>query len=229
MANNKTCLADRKNLPRLICFSGIDGSGKTTLAKTVVENGRKIGIDYKYVWANAQPILIQPLRWISNRTFLRGQDMFRDYNSYKSTKLTIVRKNLIIRWMYISVLLLDYFIWLMIRVNLPRMFGRNIVLDRYIFDVAINTGLLLERPVRTIYSWTKIILYFFPKPDLLFWVDVPEEEAFERKNDIPSMEYLHERRKIYAELMQRWEPILVDGTQNADDLLAYVWGNLGNC
>ena len=46
----------------------------------------------------------------------------------------------------------------------------------------------------------KKIQKHLPKPNKIFFINIPEETAFERKNDIPSLDYLKIRSKYYKNL-----------------------------
>ena len=43
-----------------------------------------------------------------------------------------------------------------------------------------------------------------------------------RKNDVPSMSYLTERRKLYHEIMQPYITTVLDGTRPVDELVQEV-------
>ncbi|HUU41342.1 MAG TPA: hypothetical protein VMW42_10390, partial [Desulfatiglandales bacterium] len=55
--------------------------------------------------------------------------------------------------------------------------------------------------------------------DLVFLIDLPEEIAFTRKNDIQSVEYLRERRHIYIEMADRYGFIKLDGQAKPETIL----------
>ena len=63
----------------MICFTGIDGSGKTTLAKNVsiFLANRNLTAVYKY--ARFQLILTKPLVTLGNRFFLRNHEAKENY------------------------------------------------------------------------------------------------------------------------------------------------------
>ena len=46
----------------------------------------------------------------------------------------------------------------------------------------------------------KKILRHIPNPDNIFFIDIPEEIALKRKEDIPSLDYLKIRAKYYRNL-----------------------------
>jgi dTMP kinase len=64
----------------------------------------------------------------------------------------------------------------------------------------------------------KNLLHLFPKPDLIFLVDVPEEIAYQRKDDVPSMDYLKVRRNSYLDIGEGYDMRLLDGCKDLTEL-----------
>ena len=103
-----------KNLLRrkgkLICFVGIDGSGKTTLTKGLIKMMNERGKRYKYVYGKLEPFILNPFIILGRLIFLRGKDMFRDYAEYSSIKRDRIKRSPILASIYRNILLFDYFI-----------------------------------------------------------------------------------------------------------------------
>ena len=57
-----------------------------------------------------------------------------------------------------------------------------------------------------------------PRPELVFVMDVPEEIALQRKCDIPSIDYLKERRRLYLHLARKNKAVILDGTKDLTEL-----------
>jgi len=207
----------------LICFVGMDGSGKTTLAKDLVETMRQNGIQYKYVYGRLEPFILKPFIMIGRKMFLRGNDMFEDYKQYSSAKNSAIKRHSFLFVFYRYVLLFDYFLQLLFRVRLPTILGKNIVCDRYVYDTAI-TDLSVDMNLSSleIQDLIERIFYIAPKPDLTFLIDLPEETAFQRKDDTPSIEYLRERRKIYLNIGKKYEMEVLDGSRSLNELESLI-------
>ena len=62
-------------------------------------------------------------------------------------------------------------------------------------------------------------LRLLPEPTLTILLDLPEEVAFERKTDVPHVQYLRERRGRYLELASRPEVERLDGRVSPTTLL----------
>lgn len=214
------------NLPRLICFMGIDGSGKTTLAKELVKASEAQGIRYRYVWGNAQPIFLRPLRALAHLTILRKADMKKDNSNYERAKEEASTKFGFVSRIYSLVLILDYFIWLFIKVRLPLIMGKKIICDRYVFDVAVNLHFLNKSLYPDSKQLVHFFLRYFPSPDLLFFIDISPEVAFLRKADIPSVSFLQRRQAVYRQLGQEYKAIVLNGADPIPVSLSKVVQNI---
>jgi dTMP kinase len=69
-------------------------------------------------------------------------------------------------------------------------------------DKAIHVGLLI-----------------LPTPDVTFLVDLPEEVAYRRKNDVPHIDYLKDRRKVYHQILSRPEVQKINGGSPIEEII----------
>ena len=51
----------KRQVPKIICLSGVDGSGKTTLSKMLANELHKKGFNVSYVWMRYNHYLTKPL------------------------------------------------------------------------------------------------------------------------------------------------------------------------
>lgn len=202
-----------------ICFTGMDGAGKSTLAKFLVEHLRANGIRSRYVYNRYIPILLRPLISMGGFLFLRKKSFFGDYSEYSETKKRAAKKHPFLSKIYQNLLLFDYFFQVLFKIKLPILFGKNIVCDRYIYDTIVT-----DLSVDFNYSKEEIknlldkLLSFFPRPHITFLVDLPEEIAFQRKDDLPSVDYLRDRREKYLYLGKECEMIILDGSMPLEEV-----------
>lgn len=201
-----------------ICFTGIDGSGKTTLAKSLVEAMKKNGIECRYVYNRFNPFMLKPFIIVARAIFLRGKDMFENYTEDSNAKRRLF-KNRLLSGIYQSFLLFDYSFQIFLKVKIPLMFSKNIICDRYIYDtVCTDLAVDLNYSEKKTMDILRECLYLFPKPDMIFLIDVLEEVAYGRKDDIPSVDYLKDRREIYLEIGREYEMMTLDGTKDLAEL-----------
>lgn len=203
----------------LICFTGMDGTGKTTLSKELVELLNKKGIKCKYVYAKLDSFVLKPFILFGEWMFLQGKDAFKNYSEYSDIKRKAIKRHFFLSSFYLRILLFDYSLQLFFKVKLPLIFGKSIVCDRYIYDTAItNLSVDMNYSKDETISLINNLLRFFPEPNITFLIDVPEEIAYQRKNDTPSIIYLKERRKMYLDVGKEYGMVILDGSKNLDEL-----------
>lgn len=195
----------------LICFIGIDGSGKSTLAKSLAKAMMKHGVKSKYVWCGwrqfESPFLI-PFIAVIRELSAQGENNKMNHDSKEG-----ILRNRFLFAIYRYLVLFDHLTKIFLKVKIPLMFGENIICDRYIYDIIVDPLLGLNgKNIR------RVLLRLVPKPDLIFLVDLPEEIAFSRKNDVPSVEFLCEKRNIYKKIGDEFEMIGLDGTDSLQKL-----------
>jgi thymidylate kinase len=198
----------------LICFVGIDGSGKTTQAQILLKTMREHGVRSKYVWNRFEPCLTKPFMFLGKLFFFRGKGMFQNYKAYSNTKKNVF-KSTIIGPFYKYLVLLDYLFQAIIHVSLPLMSGTNVVCDRYVYDVVADLAVDFGYSAKTNRQLDRL-LHLLPKPDIVFLIDLPEETSYQRKSDVPSLEYLKERRGIYLAMSNSM--IKLDGNKSPTDI-----------
>ncbi len=202
--------------PFLICFAGIDGSGKTTCAKMLLQDLRARGMPVKYAWLNPRPLLLTPLRLIARRTVLRGEDIRGDYVSYREKRQEHASKGRFLRKVYYGIMLLDYVIW--VYWNLwPYVIRRStITCDRYVLDLVVNLGEILGYSDQEEISLIRKLLNVLPKPSLVIVCDVDEMVALQRKSDTPHISYLSALRPRYRRIAEEFRFPVVDTSYPVD-------------
>ena len=206
---------------RFICIVGIDGSGKTTLARSLVDELNKGDIKWRYIYARLVPFLLKPFILIGHKLFLRGENIQSDYAGYAAAKKRIIKRASLLSLAYQWLLMVDYFFQVTVKVRLPLALGRNIVCDRYVYDtlvtdISVDFDYPQEKLERTLNRFFRL----FPRPTLTILVDVPEEVAYNRKSDIPSLDYLKERRDAYLGIGRRQGMMILDGTEAPERLVS---------
>lgn len=201
----------------LICFIGIDGSGKSTLSKALIENMSEHGIEAEYTWCKFESSLLKVLIFLKNKLFVREDDLKKNYEISREIKKNLFNKRFI-STLYEWFVLLDYRFQIIRKIAIPLKFGKNLVCDRYIYDTVVDLGVDLGYSNEKIKNRINQLLDFSPKPDLVFLVDLPEEVAFSRKDDVPSIKFLYEKRKLYKKIGDEFEMIVLDGTKSVSEL-----------
>lgn len=212
----------------LVCFIGIDGSGKTTMANYTAESLNLNGKPFKYVYARFLPFLVKPIWALARLLFAGGKNIVENYSDYTTEKKTRL-KNPLYKKAHLFLVFFDYFFQMFFKVELNKALRRNLVCDRYVYDTVVtdlapDLGLSTDEMLDLI----DFSFRFLSKPEIVFWVDVPEEVSLSRKNDILAREYLTERRAFYNILSEKYQFIELDGTQSLDELKGDIENYLQN-
>jgi len=134
----------------------------------------------------------------------------------------------IVRWAWEWLASIDHGLQTVPRVLAARRSASLVVADRYypdsLVDMGANFGSTPPAP--------RGLFRLFPKPDHVIVLDAPERVAFSRKDDVPSIEYLEQRRSLYLELARREGWRVVDASRTAEEVHAEianaVWSS-GSC
>ena len=213
--NRMTVQNKHKNI--LICVSGIDGSGKTTLARRLISLLKKHDTPTVYAWGSHEQFVSRPLVALAQTFFLSREKRNKDYGEYeKSIGKTL--GNSVLSALYRGLVLIEYYAQMSWKVRLPLLLGKNVVTDRYVYDFAINLSIQLGSSEEQLEDSIRRLFSFLPKPDVVFLADVPAEIAFQRKKDIPVLDYVAKRRTIYLKLAEQFGFRIVDASRTVDEL-----------
>ena len=191
----------------LITFSGLDGSGKTTLInslkKTLEKNNFRVTSLSMYGHVSLYGIIRFLRTQIFSLTRKRKYPSFnvsnigseeRKGNRLHNILLNILRKNFTKR----CVLVIDIFILLIFRIYIEIVKQHVFVLDRYFYDF------LADVADGRRWRYIKSFVHVAPTPNVAFFVDVNPDTAFLRKGEY-TIPHLKRRHKIYMRIFQ-WVP-----------------------
>jgi len=215
-------------MSKLIYIMGIDGAGKTTLAKNFIQEMNKKGVKYGYLYARYRPFFIMPLKWLSSLLLYRKNKEFVNYKKYSEIKSKFGINHPFLSRAYAFLCILDYLIITGPLIFIKLLFNRNLIVDRYIGDLIIVLSVAANLKEQEMLWLIKILHLIFPFPKYTFYIDIDLKIAFKRKNDIPSLQYLKERKDKYFTFKDYYKFRILKGDMTPDELLQELVDSVTN-
>src|ERR1035438_7871441 len=183
----------------IIYLTGIDGSGKSTITANLAKQVFK-DQDVTTIWARYKPKIVKTLVSPLKKKFVsdaKNDHLMNnsEYFAWKKYKNKITKNAFVSRIIY-SLQSLDYLLQLRkLKNTIKKDDNKIIVIDRYLLDFivdeSVNYGNIESNMI------TKYFLRKLEKIDYIFFIETSESIALSRKDDIPSKEYLTERKNYY--------------------------------
>ena len=169
------------NHPSFINITGIDGSGKTTMARLLTKQLRSEDAKTRYVWIKS----LHTLAYFISRIFeSRGW-----HRLVKNPNNTIVfrfelpnSKSAEKIWQIIE--FISVLPWIIVKVNLAIFFGFTVVADRYTLDTIVSVAMRTRSPSFVASFLGKLLLKMMPKDAVIIYLDVDLHTILKRRHDI---------------------------------------------
>lgn len=197
----------------IVCLTGIDGSGKTTLTSSAKEELSRSGRTVCYLWCGWRGFRFLPFKLAISL----AKTIAAHKNVEKTADIGSSNPDQASSGLLFTAARIDYLLSVFPQVFLSRYRYDVVILDRYIYDVAVGFA---EAGGNDDIRHNLRYFRFYPRPDRVFYIDVPIEVAFSRKDDIPSVEYLRKKRELYLKTMGLLgdQAQILDGTRSREDL-----------
>jgi len=197
-------------LKNTISFSGLDGSGKTTLISSTKSNLEDLGYEVEvltmYDHASFYAVLRNIRDYFSNRRNMH-KDIKLDENIESKRSASYFYKIVRSKNFKRVIFLLDLLTLLIIKTFYVGN-KKILLMDRYLYDFLVD---LLDDDFDK--DNIKRIIKFMPQATLSVFVDVPGDVAYSRKYeyDVP---YLNWRRTAYNEIFSETKSTLIIDNTN---------------
>jgi thymidylate kinase len=217
----------RPHRSRVVAFSGLDGSGKSSQAGYLRDILEKLGYDAFVVWTPAQAIslrgLVLPIRRLLRLGTRSGLPQ-RESPDYRPTSYPAVVAHV---WTFVWVILTALSLRRVLRPHFA--LGRIIVCDRYALDYAVfleyrhgeHRNLRFQR-------W--LLRRLSPKPYASYFLDVAPAVALSRKEDLYAQPELTRQAEVYRRRCAEFGGRRLDGEQPPDalsrEVATEVWRRL---
>jgi thymidylate kinase len=183
---------------RLICIVGVDGTGKTTQAKTVISNLEELGIKSKYVWLRFYHFFSLPVLLLIR---LRGLSSVTVSPSGKKVGYHQLHDHPLLSTLYQMTLFADISMYKLIKIDVPRkVFSTNIVCDRFIYDTIIDLMISTQDEKITNKPPGAFFTRLIPNTAVVFLLSADYDNLIKRRDDIETDINLKKRIELYEKL-----------------------------
>jgi thymidylate kinase len=195
-------------VPRLILLTGIDGSGKTTVAYLVIRYLESNGVRTRYAWVKSfhslSYIVSNMLRntrlWctVINPTGMQVRQFDPTY-SKPFQKL----------WYLLE--LISVLPWIIVRIYLPLLARITVVADRYVPDTIVTISVRMKQPDFHRSFIGRLLSSLIPKGTVMVHLDASIDTVINRKPDIEyTRSQIVSQIKMYKLLAKKLSAFTVD-------------------
>ncbi len=207
---------------KIICFIGLDGSGKSTCIEYAYNQLNNEGVKTKIVRAAYVAVFTRYFIKLGKMILMRGNsNEFVNYKTYLENLRKQGRKGFVYN-IFSMITTLEFKIQIFFSIYINKILGYTLLVDRYIYDnvvtCAANLGFDKDYMIKTLNTKWK----HSPKPDAIIYINTPVDICCSRKNDIPDPYYLEIRKPLYDELAQTINAKNILGNQEKQKMLNEV-------
>lgn len=206
----------------IICFMGLDGSGKSTSIDYAFKQLKQHGVKVKIVRAAYVAVVTRGLIHLGKKILMKQHnDEYTDYRTYLENLRKQANRGFVYG-VFSFLTTCEFKLQILFRIRMNQLLGYTLLVDRYIYDNAVtyaaNLGLGEEYMQKTIaWKWKNS-----PKADSIIYIKTPVDICFSRKDDTPDPLYLEIREPLYDEICEIYDGVIISGEQTKQAMLDEV-------
>ena len=214
-----------------IVIMGIDGSGKSSIIKRLLDNNREK--KFYYVWLRYRPTLLGPLYKILKKKETKifkkeaggGSELEKSYQNRSQWKKKLF-KNQFVKGIWGGLTFADYLVQYYGSVMGAVFRKENMLMDRSYIDYFVERGINFHHTEEQIWHTIQKNKFWFLKEDRVIYLKVSPEIAYARKEDIPNLEFLEDRYRMYEYIAKKDGWFTVNNEQDMEKTLKTIQGEL---
>ncbi len=214
---------------KTVCFIGLDGSGKSTSVDFAFDTLKARGVKVKKVRAAYVIKFMSFFIKMGKKLVLKkDSDPYGgDYKSYLESMRKQSEKKGIYK-IFTMLTTFEFKCQIFFSITLNKLFGNNLLVDRYIYDNAVTYAANLGKDTEFLRNTIEKKWKRAPKPDLIIYIKTPIETCLSRKDDIPDPLYLEIREPLYDEIASLYNAKIIRGDIDKDEMLKQVIDAIDN-
>lgn len=182
----------------VIYIYGLDGSGKSTVCKRLVELFNKKGIRATYKWMRFNHYFSKPINAIARLIGLSYYKIYRDgtkigYHCYYKSRFISIAY-------YISTFI-DTVIASSIKIWLSQFINkRTLVIDRFVFDTIVDLAIDTKDPNLLSNHWGRLFSKLLPAYTVTIYLGINDDVVLRRRPDTKWDENSSFRKDLYEKI-----------------------------
>lgn len=204
--------------PLLICLIGVDGTGKTTHAHTLVQQIRSGKRKCVYRWFHYARLLSLPLLAYARLRGLSGYKIVdeQQYGWWDFKRSFLLCQ--VLPWL----MLVDAFLFTLVKIRLPMLIGYIVVADRYIHDILADIMQGTGKPQLHRQRVGRLFLRLVPRDSSVLLLDIDIEKLKMRRDDLRNDEILETRAGHYRRLAHDMGVPIINTEYTEDEVHARI-------
>jgi thymidylate kinase len=213
------------SFPKIIVLTGIDGSGKTTIANRLLKYLRHKGKKTCYVWIKSLHSLAYIISVVFERTYLSKTLINPNGITIKRFDPTAL-KPLHKLWPYIE--FISVIPWIIFKVYLPIFFGFVVIADRYVIDTVATISIRIKEINFFQTFLGRLLLKMIPKGAMLVMLDIEASSVSKRRFDVEyTCNEIKSQTALYRKLSKMLGALVIDVEKlDADDVQSLLINRL---
>jgi thymidylate kinase len=194
------------HLPRVIYIFGVDGSGKSTICRELVQTLAGQGVKSRYLWMRFNHFFSKMVNALGH---LCGLAFYVTYSDGSKVGYHHYHKSRFIRFVYPAAAIADTYLAKILKIWLPSLVNRDIfVVDRFIYDVMVDLTVDTHNP-GVMEAWQgKMLQKMLPRDTLTVYLSVDKEIIARRRPDTQRDTTFGLRNSLYGRLLEFFPGIL---------------------
>ena len=205
-----------------ICIIGVDGVGKTTHIRNIIDRLHEKGVPCKYTWFRFQNYISLAILGYCKLTGLTVSEM----QCNKRVSIHQFYRSKLVSWLYPLVLFIDMLPAYIIKIYLPLQLGYAVVCDRCAYDTLVDLMVDLGNPKIHEEYIGNLFRKMIPKDAKVILLDLDEEIIRSRRSELREDHTLEVRRRFYHKLSRDFHIPVVDNDADISDVSEIIYKSL---